>query len=118
ILALLLAGIGLYGMMAYSVTRRTREIGVRMALGARAADVLLMFIRQGMRLVVIGVAIGLAVAIALTRLVSSWLYGVSPIDPMTFGCVGLLLGLIALFACWLPARRAAKVDPLTALRHE
>jgi predicted permease len=118
LLALLLVGIGLYGVMAYSVTQRTREIGVRMALGARAADVLRLFIRQGMLIVAIGVAIGLGGAVALTRLMSSWLFDVSPTDPVTFACVALLLLMIALFACWLPARRAAKVDPIRALRHE
>jgi macrolide transport system ATP-binding/permease protein len=118
LLALALASIGIYGVMAYSVNRRVREIGIRLALGAQKADVLKMIIGQGMRLIVVGVAIGLTAALALTRLMTSFLYGASSTDPLTFVVVVLLLSLVALLACYIPARRATKVDPMVALRYE
>jgi predicted permease len=118
LLALLLAMIGLYGTMAYSVTRKTREIGIRMALGASATDVLGMVIRQGVLLTLLGVAIGLAAAPAVTRLISSMIFGVTPYDPLTFVAVAAILVIVALAACYIPAQRAMRVDPLVALRHE
>jgi predicted permease len=116
--ALVLAMAGIYGVVSYMVTQRTQEIGIRIALGARAADVVLLVMNRGMTPVVIGVVIGLAGALACTRLMTSLLFGVTPTDSLTFAGVPLLLILIALFACYLPARRAAKVDPLIALRYE
>jgi putative ABC transport system permease protein len=114
--ALALAAVGIYGVMSYAVRRRTREIGIRMALGAQASDVLRLVAGQGLRLVLSGVLIGLVAAFGLTRLLSTLLFEVSATDPLTFALIALLLTMIALLACWIPARRATKVDPMIALR--
>ncbi len=117
-LALLLAVVGIYSVMSYSVSRRTHEIGIRVALGASRADVLMLVVRQGLVLALIGSVIGIAGALLLSRLMSSQLYGVSPTDPITFVAVSILLTVVALAACYIPARRAMQIDPMVALRYE
>ena len=117
-LALLLASIGIYGVISYVVGERTREIGIRMAMGAEAKNVLLMVLNQAGRMVMLGVAAGLVCALALTRLMSSMLFGVSPTDPLTLAGVAIVPTLVSLLACWIPARRATRVDPLVSLRYE
>ena len=113
-----LASVGIYGVVAFSVARRTQEIGVRMALGAQRSDVLRMIVGEGARLAVVGLAIGIAVSFAITRLLSSLLFGVSATDPITFAGVAVLLSFVALLASYIPARRAMRLDPNNALRYE
>jgi putative ABC transport system permease protein len=117
-LGLLLTAVGIYGVTAYIVAQRTREFGVRMALGAQGRDVMKLVIREGMWLVLIGVIIGMAASLAVSRVLKSFLFGLSAADPMTFGIIPLLLAAVALLACYVPARRATKVDPMIALRSE
>jgi len=116
--ALVLAAVGLYGVISYSVAQRTRELGIRIALGAQRSDVLRLILRQGMAVVAAGVIFGVAASLGLTRLIASLLYGISANDPITFFLLSAALVLVAFIACWLPARRAARVDPVIALRAE
>jgi ABC-type antimicrobial peptide transport system permease subunit len=116
--ALVLATIGIYGLMAYTVEQRTQEIGIRLALGAEGSRVKNMVVVQGMRLVLVGVVVGVAASFGLTRLISTFLFGVAPWDPLVLSSVPLLLTVVALIAVWWPARRASRVDPLNALRYE
>jgi len=115
-LALLLASVGIYGVMSYSVAQRTREIGIRMALGARRADVLQMTVAQGLRLVGAGMILGLAAAFVLTRVMATLLYGISATDPITFIAISAVLLAVAILASYIPALRATRVDPISALR--
>ena len=118
IVALLLASVGIFGVLNYSVAQRTQAIGLRVALGAQTRDVLRLILGQGVRLILFGLALGLAVSFALTRVLAVVLFGVTPTDPLTFVGVSLLLTSVALLACYIPARRATKVNPLVALRYE
>jgi ABC-type antimicrobial peptide transport system permease subunit len=118
IVALILAAVGLYGVTAYTVNQRTNEIGVRMALGALYGNVLVLVLRQGLTMAGIGIAIGIAGAFGAARLLSSLLYGITPTDPLTFVIAPAVLLAVAAVACWIPARRAARIDPMLALRQD
>jgi ABC-type antimicrobial peptide transport system permease subunit len=118
VIALLLAAIGIYGVVAYAVGLRTREFGIRMALGAERADVLCLVFRHGAVLAALGIVLGVAGALAMTQLISGLLFGVSPHDPTTIAGVAAVIACIALLASWIPARRATRVDPILALRYE
>lgn len=115
---MLLAAIGLYGVMSYSVAQRTKEIGIRMALGARRPDVVALVVKQGMTLVLVGISAGTVLSLGMARLIAGMLFGISATDPLTFVGVALLLGAVAFLANYLPARRGASVDPMVALRYE
>ena len=117
-LALILAMVGLYGLISYSVSQRTREVGIRVALGAQPRDVMRLVVGEGARLTMIGVGVGVLAALGLTQLMRSLLFGVSAVDPLTFTAVALLLALVATAACYIPARRAMRTEPLIALRYE
>jgi len=118
VMALAMAAVGTYAVMAYSVAERTRELGVRIALGAQSADILKLVLRRGLSLTLLGIGLGFAFALALTRALAQLLYGVTATDALTFAGVAALLAAVALLACWIPARRATKVDPIIALRSE
>ena len=118
LVALVLTIVGLYGVMSYSVAQRTNEIGIRLALGAQTRDVIVLIVTQGLRLILLGLAVGLIGAFALTRVISSLLFGVTAKDPLTFVLVALALALVGLAACFIPALRATRVDPMEALRCE
>jgi putative ABC transport system permease protein len=113
-----LAGVGIYGVMSFAVTQRTHEVGVRMALGAQGGEVLRLIVRQGLRLTAVALVLGLGAAAGGARVLASQLFGVTPSDPVTFAAVPLVLGAVAALACYLPARRASRLDPLVALRRE
>jgi putative ABC transport system permease protein len=117
-LALVLAVVGLYGLISYSVSQRTRELGIRIALGAQENDVMRLVLGEGARLTLLGVILGLAAALGLTQLMRSLLFGVSAVDPVTFATVAVVLALVAIVACYIPARRAMRTDPATTLRYE
>jgi putative ABC transport system permease protein len=117
-MALLIGVVGIYGVISYAVSQREREIGTRMALGAQQSDVMGLILSEGMLVILIGLGIGLGGSLASTRFLSSLLFGVTATDPLTFACVIILLALVALAACYIPARRAVRVDPMVALRHE
>ena len=117
-LALLLSSIGIYGVVSYLVGQRTREIGIRVALGAQHADILRIVLLQGAKMTAIGIAVGLAISYALTRLLHTLLFGVTPNDPLTIAAVAFLLAAVSLTACYIPARRASRLDPIQALRYE
>ncbi|HYE73172.1 MAG TPA: ABC transporter permease [Blastocatellia bacterium] len=118
VVALFLSGLGIFGVITYTVNQRTRELGIRMALGAQASDILRLVVRQGMKLVIVGIVIGLGCALAVSRLIKALLFGIGPSDPITFIAVASILAAVAALACWIPARRATNVDPLIALRYE